>query len=57
MANFRERAANSVDHIFSLYVDYLQFLVISRFGGVLVADCPSYWSLHTCYFYTGCNVG
>ena len=32
MATFWEIAAHSVDHVFSLYCDYIVILVISRFG-------------------------
>ena len=34
MTTFRERAANSVEHMFSLYFDcsICNFVVISRFG-------------------------
>ena len=44
VATFLEIAAHSVDHMFSLYFDYL-FLVISRFGyeswiWVLIASVP-----------------
>ena len=43
MAIFWERAAHSVDHMFSLYFDYLYFLGISRFGfegGIWVLIAP-----------------
>ena len=41
---FWERAANSDDHMFSLYFDYLSILVISRFrfeDWILIASVPT----------------
>ena len=45
MATFWEIAAHSVGHMFSLYLDYIVILVISRFGfrdwiWVLIASVP-----------------
>ena len=54
MATFWEIAAHSVDHMFSLYFDYLYLLVISRFGfegwrWVLIASVQD---LIIAYFFT-----
>ena len=51
MATFWERAAHSVDHMFSLYFDFLNF-VISRLGfeggvWVLIAPVPVHCLLFT----------
>ena len=47
MVTFLERAAHSVDHMFSLYFDNFLVLVISRFGlecgiPVLIAPVPGH---------------
>ena len=52
MATFWERAADSVDHKFSLYSDYFLILVIVRFGfegliWVLIASVPGLCILST----------
>ena len=45
-----ERAAHSVDHVFSLYFDFSYFPFWFR-GLDLGSDCFSPWSLHTFYSY------
>ena len=44
MATFREKAAHSTDHMFSLYVDYLFANLISRFDfeGYIHVSCSLY---------------
>ena len=38
MTTFWEKAAHSVDHIFSMYFEYFVILLISRFGLTSVPD-------------------
>ena len=52
MATFWKITTNSVDHMFSMYFDYLQLKVISRFGyegwiWVLIASVPDLCILFT----------
>ena len=54
MATFWERAAHSVDHMFSVFRLFV-ILVVSRFGVVVLKldlgfDCFISWPLHTFFF-------
>ena len=44
MAAFWETAADSVDHMFSFYFDYLLFQLFPAWD--LGSNCTSSWSLH-----------
>ena len=64
MATFWERAAHSVDHIFSLYFNFLIFVVvvISHFGfegwiWVMIASVPGFCTLFTCLSIQVCRPG
>ena len=57
LATFWERAAQSVDHMFSLYFDFFVILVISRFSfegsiWVLIAPVPGHCLLVTFFYQT-----
>ena len=48
------RAAYSVDHVFSLYFDYLLFWLfpVLVMGWELCSDCTNSWSLRVCCLFS-----